>query len=149
MPRTSLASIVLCGVVMFSIVPESHADSLIDEMAVLNARWDAAINDPNPDALLPMYSSDARLMPPGAPSATGPVAIRDFFAARGKSIREHKLQLVDVLAIGNYAYVTSQFTALLVKDSGEMTRLSGSTVKLYEHQTDGQWKIKSHIFVRE
>jgi ketosteroid isomerase-like protein len=88
-------------------------------------------------------------MPPGAPPATGPVAIRDFFAARGKSVRDHKLQLVDVLAIGNYAYVTSQFTALLVKDGGEMTRLSGSTVKLYEHQRDGQWKIKSHIFVRE
>jgi ketosteroid isomerase-like protein len=118
-------------------------------MAALNAQWDAAINDPNPDALLPMYSSDARLMPPGAPSATGTVAIRDFFAARGKSVRDHRLQLVDVLAIGNYAYVTSQFTALLVKDGGETTRLSGSTVKLYEHQTNGQWKIKSHMFVRE
>jgi ketosteroid isomerase-like protein len=56
---------------------------------------------------------------------------------------------VDVLAIGNYAYVTSQFTALLVKDGGETTRLSGSTVKLYEHQTNGQWKIKSHMLVRE
>ena len=149
MTRTSLASIALLSVVMFSIALESHADSLTDEMAALNARWDAAINDPNPDALLPMYSSDARFMPPGAPPATGPVAIRDFFAARGKSVRDHKLQLVDVLAIGDYAYVTSQFTALLVKNSGEMTRLSGSTVKLYEHQKDGQWKIKSHIFVRE
>jgi uncharacterized protein (TIGR02246 family) len=149
MTRTSLAPMVLLSVVMFSIAAESHADSLTDEMAALNARWDAAINDPNPDALLPMYSSDARLMPPGAPPATGPVAIRDFFAARGKSVRDHRLQLVDVLAIGNYAYVTSQFTALLVKDGGETTRLSGSTVKLYEHQTDGQWKIKSHTFVRE
>jgi ketosteroid isomerase-like protein len=149
MTRTSLAPMVLLSVVMFSIAPESHADPLTDEMAALNARWDAAINDPNPDALLPMYSSDARLMPPGAAPATGPVAIRDFFAARGKSVRDHRLQLVDVLAIGNYAYVTSQFTALLVKDCGETTRLSGSTVKLYEHQTDGQWKIKSHMFVRE
>src|SRR5262245_15391427 len=149
MTRTSLTSIALLSVVMLSFAPESRADSLSDEMAALNARWDAAINDANPDALLPMYSSDPRLMPPGAPPATGPVAIRDFFAARGKSVRDHKLQLLDVLAIGNYTYVTSQFTALLVKDSGEMTRLSGSTVKLYERQTDGQWKIKSHIFVRE
>ena len=70
-------TIALLSAVMFSIALESHADSLTDEMAALNARWDAAINDPNPDALLPMYSSDARLMPPGAPTATGPVAIRD------------------------------------------------------------------------
>jgi ketosteroid isomerase-like protein len=149
MIRTSLVSMALLSVVMFSITPESHADSLTDEMAALNARWDAAINDPNPDALLTMYSSDARLMPPGAPPATGPVAIRDFFAARGKSVRDHKLQLVDVLAIGNYAYVTSQFTALWVKEGGETTKLSGSTVRLYQRQPDGQWKIKSHMFVRE
>ena len=49
MTRTSLASIALLSVVMFTITPESHADSLRDEMAALNARWDAAINDPNPD----------------------------------------------------------------------------------------------------
>src|SRR5262245_221269 len=84
MTRTSLASIALLTVVMFSIASESQVDSLLDEMAALNARWDAAINDPNPDALLPMYSPDARLMPPGAPPATGPVAIR-VFAARGKA----------------------------------------------------------------
>jgi uncharacterized protein (TIGR02246 family) len=133
---------------MFGVVGHARGDPLADEMVVLNARWDAAINDPSPDALLPMYTDDARLMPPGGQPLTGPAAIRNFFAARGTSVRNHKLQLVEMLAIGNYAYVTSQFTALLVK-SGETTALSGSTVKLYERQPDGQWKIKSHIFVRE
>jgi hypothetical protein len=27
--------------------------------------------------------------------------------------------------------------------------LSRSAVKLYEHQSNGEWKVKSHIFVRE
>ena len=75
-------------------------------------------------------------------------AIRDFFAKRGTSVRNHKLELVEILPIGNYAYVTSRFEASFVKGE-ETTALSGSTVKLYEHQSNGEWKVKSHIFVRE
>jgi ketosteroid isomerase-like protein len=119
-----------------------RADPLIEDMTKLNAQWDAAINDPNFDALLSMYAADARLMPPGAAPVSGPTAIRDFFAKRGTSVRNHKLELVEILQVGDYAYVTSRFRASLVK--GER-----STVKLYEHQSNGEWKIKSHIFVRE
>jgi uncharacterized protein (TIGR02246 family) len=144
--RTWLASFAL--LLTFGIVAHAWGDTLADEMAALNARWDAAINDPNPDALLPMYTADARLMPPGAQPVIGPTAIRNFFAARGTSTRNHKLQLVDIQPIGTYVYVTSHFTASFVK-GGETTSISGSTVRMYEHQSDGQWKISSHMFVRE
>jgi ketosteroid isomerase-like protein len=87
-------------------------------------------------------------MPPGAAPVSGPTAIRDFFAKRGTSVRNHKLELVEILQMGDYAYVTSRFKASLVKGE-ETTTLAGSTVKLYEHQSNGQWKVKSHIFVRE
>jgi ketosteroid isomerase-like protein len=87
-------------------------------------------------------------LPPGAQPVTGPMAIRNFFAGRGRSVRDHKLELVDVLPIGNYAYITSHFTATLVVNE-KATPISGSTVRLLERQSDGQWKIKSHIFVRE
>jgi len=125
-----------------------RAEPLTEVMTKLNAQWDAAINDPNFDALLPMYVTDARLMPPGASPVSGPAAIRDFFAKRGTSVRNHKLELVEILPVGDYAYVTSRFKASLVKGD-ETTTLSGSTVKLYEHQSNGEWKVKSHIFVRE
>ena len=32
----------------------------------MNAQWDAAINNAEFDALLPLYTADGRLMPPGA-----------------------------------------------------------------------------------
>ena len=57
------------------------------------------------------------------------------------------LGLVDVLPIGNYAYTTSHFTATLMVNE-KAAPISGSTVKTLERQPDGQWKIKSHIFVR-
>jgi uncharacterized protein (TIGR02246 family) len=127
----------------------TRADALTDEVAALNARWDAAINNPDFDALLTMYSDDAELMPPGARPVTGPSAIRAFFAARGTSVRDHHLQVVRVVAFGNYAYVTSRFTALFVKDGSEPVKISGSTVRLLERKNDGMWKIESHMFLRE
>jgi ketosteroid isomerase-like protein len=127
----------------------TRANSLTDEVAALNARWDAAIDGPDFEALLPMYSDDAELMPPGARPVTGPAAIRDFFAARGTSVRDHHLQVVRVVSFGSYAYVTSRFTALFVKDGSEPLKITGSTVRLLERQNDGTWKIKSHMFLRE
>ena len=91
------------------------ADPLTADMMKLNAQWDAAINDPNFDALLPMYAADASLMPPGSAPVSGPTAIREFFAKRGTIVRNHKLELVEILPIGDYAYVTSRFKASLVK----------------------------------
>jgi ketosteroid isomerase-like protein len=133
---------------VISCVASVRADPLADDMASMNALWDAAINNADFDALLPMYSADARLMPPGAKPVTGATAVRDFFAGRGKSVSNHKLELVDVVLIGSHAYVTSHFTATVAANE-KVTPISGSTVRLVERQSDGQWKIKSHMFVRE
>ncbi|WP_407154840.1 YybH family protein [Bradyrhizobium sp. STM 3557] len=129
-------------------VGHAGADPLADEISAVAAKWDAAINNADFDALLPLYAADGRLMPPGAQPVTGPLAIRDFFAGRGRSVRNHKIELVDVLPIGNYAYTTSRFTATSMANE-KATPISGSTVRLLERQPDGEWKIKSHIFVRE
>ena len=146
MSRISVVSFALLLVI--SCAARAWADPLADEMTTMNARWDAAINNADFDDLLPMYAADARLMPPGARPVTGARAIRNFFAGRGRSVRNHKLELVDVVPIGNYAYITSHFTATFVVNE-KATPISGSTVRLLERQPDGQWKIKSHIFVRE
>ncbi len=127
----------------------TRADQLSDDIVALNARWDAAINGPDFDALLPMYSSDAELMPPGTRPVIGPAAIRGFFAGRGTCVRDHHLQLASVVPLGNFAYVTSRFTAMFVKDGSEPVKIAGSTVRLLERQDNGTWKIKSHMFLRE
>ena len=146
MTRISLVSFAL--ILMVSHASQALADPLADKVTSMNAQWDAAINNADFDALLPLYTADGRLMPPGAQPVTGPLAIRDFFAGRGRSVRNHKVELVDVLPIGNYAYTTSHFTATLMVNE-KAAPISGSTVRLLERQPDGQWKIKSHIFVRE
>lgn len=129
MSRFSLVSFALLLVI--SSVARSWADPLADEMTAMNARWDAAINNADFDALLPMYTFDARLMPPGAQPVTGPMATRNFFAGRGRSVSNHKLELLDALSIQNYAYVTSHFTATLVVNE-KATSISGSTIFVRE-----------------
>jgi ketosteroid isomerase-like protein len=142
-------SAVAALLLLLGVASPTRADQLSDDIAALNARWDAAINGPDFDALLPMYSSDAELMPPGTRPVTGSAAIRSFFAARGTSVRDHHLQLASVVAFGKYAYATSRFTAMFVKDGSEPVKIAGSTVRLLERQDNGTWKIKSHMFLRE
>ena len=148
MSRPSLLSYAVLLIFTCACVGHAGADPLADEISAVAAKWDAAINNADFDALLPLYAADGRLMPPGAQPVTGPLAIRDFFAGRGRSVRNHKVELVNVLPIGNYAYTTSHFTATSVANE-KATPISGSTVRLLERQSDGEWKIKSHIFVRE
>jgi hypothetical protein len=81
MPR-QLLILAAAALLVITCVARAWADPLADEMTTMNARWDAAINNADFDALLPMYTADARLMPPGAQPVTGPTAIRNFFAGR-------------------------------------------------------------------
>ena len=148
MIRPSLISYALVLIFTCTCAGHSGADPLADEISSAAAKWDAAINNADFDALLPLYTADGRLMPPGAHPVTGSLAIRDFFAGRGRSVRNHKVELVDVLSVGNYAYTTFHFTATLVLDE-KAAAISGSTVRLLERQPDGQWKVKSHMFVKE
>ena len=96
MTRISPVSFAL--ILIVSHASQALADPLADRVTSMNAQWDA-------DALLPLYTADGRLMPPGAQPVTGPLAIRDFFAGRGRSVSNHKLELVDVLPIGKTAVV--------------------------------------------
>ena len=148
MSRFSLPSYALLLIFTFALVGHTAADPIADELSSAAAKWDSAINNADFDALLPLYTADARLMAPGAKPVTGPLAIRNFFAGRGTSVRDHKVELVDALPIGKYAYTTSHFTATLVVNE-KAAPISGSTVRLLERQPDRQWKIKSHIFVKE
>lgn len=102
MNRIPLGSFAL--LLIISGVAPVCADPLADEMASMNARWDAAINNADFDALLPMYTA-------GAQPVIGATAVRNFFAGRGRSTSNHKLELVDVSLMGSHAYVTSHFTA--------------------------------------
>lgn len=131
--------------------PGANGGDLRTSMEAENARWLAAFNSQRIEELQQTYTADAVLIPPGAPSVSGPQAIGEFWQIRMKSgVRDHTFEIMDLYADGKYAYQVTKWTAVVVKDeANERFPLSGSNVRVFEHQQDGSWKVKTHIFVRD
>lgn len=131
--------------------PAGGGDNLRSVMQAENERWLAAFNTQDTEKVRATYTEDAVLIPPGAPIANGQEAIGKFWEARMQSgVREHTFEMVDVFSDGKYAYQVTKWTAQLVKsETAERTPLSGSNIRVFERQSDGAWKVKAHIFVRD
>ena len=126
----------------------AFADDLRAAMEADNARWLAAYNSNNPAAFPAMYAKDAILLPPGAQPVSGPEAIGQFWESRLKpgNRKDHTFEIVSLRQDGNQAYQVARWTVVVMKDTGEPTRLSGNTVRIFERQADGKWLTKVHIF---
>ena len=126
----------------------AHAEDLRAVMEADNARWLAAYNTNTPAAFPAMYTKDAVLLPPGAQPVSGREAIGQFWESRLKpgNRKDHTFEIVNLQQDGKYAYQVARWTLVVVKDTGEPTKLSGNTVRIFEHQPDGAWLTKVHIF---
>ena len=124
-----------------------RADDIRPAMEAANARFLAAFNTPSPSAFLPLYTKDSVLFFQGVPPITGPEAIKQFWESRIKlGLRDHTFDIIETGADGNYAYQVTKNTVQLVRDTGEKTLTTGHTVRIFEKQNDGTWKIKIHMF---
>jgi len=101
-------------------------DTAADEAIIRESApaWAAACNAGDADAMGAMYWDDAVLQPPGAPSATGATAIRDFLSGDCAALGDAGLTMnipeagaIDVS--GNLAYEAGTYS---------VTDLSGATV---------------------
>lgn len=125
-----------------------RAEDLRAVMEADNARWLAAYNTNTPAAFPAMYAKDAVLLPPGAQPVNGNEAIGKFWEARLKpgNRKDHTFEIVSIHQDGKYAYQVARWTVVVVKDTGERTKFSGNTVRVFERQPDGGWLTKVHIF---
>src|SRR5262245_10812060 len=127
----------------------AQADDFRSAMETANAQFLAAFNTPNPPAFLPLYTMDSILYFQGAAPVTGPEAIKQFWESRIKlGVRDHTFDVTEAGADGKYAYQVTRTTVQLVRDSGEKTLIAGHTVRIFEKQSDGTWKIKIHMYNR-
>jgi ketosteroid isomerase-like protein len=133
----------------FGALPNGSGDALRSSMEAENARWLSAFNTQNVEKLQETYTADAVLIPPGAPITNGPRAIGEFWHARMKAgVRDHTFEILNIYSDGKYTYQITKWTAVVVK-AHESIPLSGSNLRVFEHQSDGSWKVKAHIFVRD
>lgn len=123
------------------------ADDLRSAMEAANAEWLAAYNGMNAAAFPAMYAKDAVLMPPGAQPVKGAEAIGQFWAERIKpgTRKNHTFEIVSIEQDGKLAYQTSRWTVDVVSDKGEVKKVGGNSVRVFEKPAD-KWLVKVHIF---
>ena len=134
--------------VVFATAATAWAEDLRAAMEADNARWLAAYNTRNTAAFPAMYAKDAMVLPPGPQPVTGREAIGQFWEnwLKKGNRKDHTFEIVSIQQDGKYAYQVARWTLVVVKDTGEPTNLSGNTVRIFEHQPDGEWLTKVHIF---
>jgi ketosteroid isomerase-like protein len=123
-------------------------DNIRAAMEAANKEWSAAYNSMNGKAFPALYTKDAILMPPGAQPINGSEAIGQFWTdlIKAGNRKNFAIEIASIQRDGKYAYQTGRWTIDQVKDNGEVTKVGGNTVRIFEEQPDGKWLAKVHIY---
>ena len=123
-------------------------DNIRAAMEAANKEWSAAYNNLNGKAFPALYTKDAVLMPPGVPPINGSEAIGQFWTdlIKAGNRKNFAIDIANIQRDGKYAYQTARWTLDLVKDNGDVTKVEGSSVRIFEEHADGKWLAKVHIY---
>jgi ketosteroid isomerase-like protein len=117
------------------------------EEAVLKAvtkAWLSAYNAGDVETIVAMYAEDAVLMPPHAPVATGPAAIRAFLTADTAAAKAAGVKLVPGAATAGVAGDTGwESGSYTIADASGATVDSGSYLSV-SRKSNGKW-----LYVRD
>ena len=94
-----------------------------------------------------LYTADARLMPPGAPTLSGTEAITAFWqAATSQGIKAATLETIDVETSGGaLATEIGQFTLSMESPRGGQVEQTGKYIVLWKND-GGTWKLHADIW---
>ena len=123
-------------------------ENLRAAMEAANKEWSASYNSMNGEAFPALYTKDAVLMPPGVQPINGSEAIGQFWTNLIKpgNRKNFAIEIAGLQRDGKYAYQTARWTLDQVKDNGEVTKVAGNSVRIFEEQPDGKWLAKVHIY---
>jgi uncharacterized protein (TIGR02246 family) len=104
--------------------------------------WEAALNAKDIDALVDMYASDARLLPPDGAMTVGHDGVRAAFGAMIDAGQSGVTTIVEASVSGDVGYIVGTFT---VEAGGEQVG-TGKYIETWQRGDDGQWRISNDIF---
>ena len=154
MKQTSPA-MALCGPVallaLLSSCSSSPAPDLkVEETAIrkADAEWSKAAEARDLDRTVSYYSSDAQLLPPHAPIAVGPAAIRaawEPLLAPPLAV-SWKASKVEVAKAADLAYVVGTYSIAMKDSHGKPADDTGKLIEVWKKQADGKWKCVADTF---
>jgi uncharacterized protein (TIGR02246 family) len=143
------AAFLAAGLVALAACQPGAKNTAADESAIRDGTraWVAAHTAGDADAVTALYSEDATVMPPGAPTATGHAAIRAFIesdiaAAKAAGV---SLNLGDNDTVGKSGDLAWHSGSYTVVDASGATVGSGSYMEALQKK-DGKWLIVRDIW---
>jgi len=124
----------------------------VAELKQLAARYQAACDTGNIDALIAMSSADIALFAPGAPAVQGGVAVRDRLrTSLFDPFRVHLAWLLDEIHVaGDLAVATGAFTVdLIPKPGGNATACVGKFMAAFMRPPDEGWQVARIMFTTD
>ena len=96
---------------------------------------------------LDLYTADAKLLAPNAPSIQGRANIEAFWRGLIEAgLCDVKLTTTEIMHFGNMAYATGTYRLAIESAGGESVQDQGKYVYIYRCQPDGSWKALLDIF---
>lgn len=104
--------------------------------------WEQSLNAKDLDTLVGLYTTDARLMPPGGETMTGHDAVRTAFGGMMDAGIGGELTTVQASVAGDIGYNVGTFN---LTSGGEVID-TGKFVELWQRGADGEWRIAGDIW---
>jgi len=110
----------------------------------LNDQWAAAFNKGDAATVAAMYTSDAYVLPAGAPMAKGHPAIEKFMADAVQQLGEIKITTLDVKPLGRNA--AREIGTATFKTKGANPQDGALKYAVVWQKEGGQWKLLQDIW---
>lgn len=104
--------------------------------------WEAAFNAKDIDALVALYTSDGRILPPNAEMASGGDAVRTIFGGMIDAGMSGELASIEAMVSGDVGYDVGTYT---LRVDGEVID-TGKFVETFVRGDDGEWRMSNDIF---
>ena len=140
--RTAVSLLALALAIPFPAFAQAGAGNLRPQIEKLVQAWQDAYNAGDAAAVTALYTTDAKLLVPGAEPGTGPKAIQELIAADIALGGKLTLTLVDVVGFGDYALETGSWVAT----SPDGKHLDHGPYVTFYKKADGGWKIYRDIW---
>ncbi len=122
----------------------NQAPMSTDPSAIVAATqaWEAALNAKDVDALVALYTSDARVLPPGAEMASGSAGVRTVFGGIIDAGISGELTSIESKVFGDMAYDVGTLT---LRADGAVVG-TGKFIVTMRRGDDGEWLITNDIW---
>ncbi len=104
--------------------------------------WETAFNAKDIDALVALYTSDTRVLPPNAKMASGGDAVRAVFGGLIDAGISGELTSIETRLSGDVGYDVGTYTLM----DGDTVVDTGKFIETFLRGDDGEWRISNDIF---